>query len=43
MDSVDAPPVGLAEETGVLQVLTLDRRGFDYRVGTRRFRRLPDS
>lgn len=37
MESVDASPVGLAEETGVLQVLTLDRRGFDaYRVGTRR-------
>ncbi|MCU0697167.1 MAG: PIN domain-containing protein [Myxococcaceae bacterium] len=42
MDYVDASLVGLAEETGVLQVLTLDQRGFDaYRVGSRRFRRLP--
>lgn len=42
MDYVDASLVGLAEETGVVQVLTLDRRGFDaYRVGSRRFVRLP--
>lgn len=38
MAYVAASLVGLAEETGVLQLLTLDRRGFD--VGTRRFVRL---
>jgi hypothetical protein len=38
MDFVDATLVCLAEETGVLDVLTLDARGFgSYRVDGRRF------
>jgi uncharacterized protein len=42
MDFVDATLVAIAEETRVMNVLTLDRRGFDaYRVGSRRFQRLP--
>ena len=42
MDFVDALLVAIAEETGVLDVLTLDRRGFEtYRVGRRSFRILP--
>lgn len=43
MDSVDAMLVTVAEEHGVREALTLDRRGFDaYRArGRERFRRLP--
>lgn len=43
MDLVDATLVGLAEETGVLDVLTLDRRRFEaYRgKGGKRFRLRP--
>lgn len=43
MDFVDATLVALAEETGVLNVLTLDARGFDtYRAeGGKKFKRLP--
>lgn len=42
MDLVDALLVVVAEERGVRDVLTLDRRGFcTYRVGRERFRLLP--
>ena len=43
MDLVDGLLVALAEETGILNVLTLDTRGFDtYRtVSGKKFRRLP--
>jgi predicted nucleic acid-binding protein len=44
MDFADATLVALAEETGTLDVLTLDRRGFTvYRVaGKKGFRIVPD-
>lgn len=39
MDLVDGTLVAVAEESGVLDVLTLDRRGFGaYRCGGKRFR-----
>lgn len=43
MDLVDATLVALAEETGVLDVLTLDHRGFEaYRgMAGKRFRLRP--
>ncbi len=42
MDLVDGTLVALAEETGVLEVLTLDQRGFGaYRCGGKRFRSSP--
>ena len=43
MELVDATLVALAEETGVRDVLSLDRRGFDtYRTGDgKKFKRLP--
>ena len=42
MDFVDALLVVIAEERAIQDVLTLDRRGFDvYRIGRKRFRRLP--
>ena len=43
MDLVDALLVALAEETGILNVLTLDTRGFDtYRTESgKKFKRLP--
>lgn len=43
MDFVDATLVALAEETGILSVLTLDARGFEtYRTaGGKKFKRLP--
>lgn len=42
MDLVDGTLVTLAEESGVLDVLTLDRRGFGaYRCGGKRFRVSP--
>ncbi len=42
MDLVDGTLAALAEESGVLDVLTLDRRGFGaYRCGGKRFRVYP--
>lgn len=42
MDSVDGSLVALAEETEILRILTLDRRGFSaYRVEGQRFECLP--
>jgi predicted nucleic acid-binding protein len=43
MDFVDAELVGIAEEFGIRDVLTLDRRGFQtYRAnGRERFRIVP--
>jgi hypothetical protein len=43
MDLVDAMLVATAEEMGVEEILTLDRRGFEtYRIGgRRRFEILP--
>jgi predicted nucleic acid-binding protein len=45
MDFVDALLVSLAEERGIRDVLTLDRRGFEtYRAhGRERFRIFPGS
>lgn len=42
MDLVDALLVAITEETGIVDVLTLDRRGFSaYRVGTKAFKLWP--
>ncbi len=43
MDLVDATLVALAEETGIVNVLTLDARGFDtYRTADgKKLKRLP--